>query len=56
MKTTVSYSIELLNINKLIKPTVDVFRDAVAYLIKVYEKEYDYLWNIEKSKERFNVA
>lgn len=56
MKTTVSYSIELLNINKLIKPTVDIFRDAVTYLIKVYEKEYDTLNLITQAKERFNSA
>lgn len=56
MKTTVSYSIELLNINKLIKPTVDIFRDAVTYLIKVYEKEYDTLNLTTQTKERFNSA
>lgn len=56
MKTTVSYSVELVNVNKLIRPTIDIFRNAVAYLTKVYEKEYDTLNQIEQSKSRFNLA
>ena len=56
MKTTVSYSIELLHINKMIEPTVRLFRNAVSYLIRVYEKEYDTLNLSVNRKQRFNLA
>ena len=56
MKTTVSYNIELLHINKMIEPTVRLFRNAVSYLIRVYEKEYDTLNLSVNRKQRFNLA
>lgn len=56
MKVNVSYSIELKHINKIIEPTVQLFRNAVTYIIKVYEQEYDDLDQVAiTSKEKFNV-
>lgn len=57
MKTKVSYSIELKGINRMIEPTVRLFRSAVTYLIKVYEKEYDELTSVSTDKrQRFYLA
>lgn len=56
MKTNVSYSIELIHFNKIVGPTVQLFRNAVTYIIRVYEQEYDNLYRVAiTSKEKFNI-
>lgn len=44
MEITSSYGVKLLNTGNILRPTVDIYRKAVAYLVDVANKEWD---NIE---------
>lgn len=41
MEITNSYKAKLININDCLKPTLDIYRRAVSYLIDVINKEWD---------------
>lgn len=51
MKNIVSYCVELKQVNKILKPLVEVYQKALTYCIKVVEKEYDYLSEFSKLKQ-----
>lgn len=55
MKATRSYKVKLLNINDAVRPTLDVYRQAVAFLIEVIDLEWDGL-ELLSTKERVNVV
>ena len=41
MEITSSYGVKLLNTGSILRPTVDIYRKAVAYLVDVANKEWD---------------
>lgn len=43
MKSTNSYKVKLININTSLDVTIDKYRDAVTYLIKVINSEWNYI-------------
>ena len=56
MKIISSYGVELRKQNIPIRQTLEIYRSAVRYLIKVYESVWEELAQIENSKKRFNAA
>lgn len=56
MKTVSSYAVEIRHLNKPLKQTVSIYREALAFLIGVFESEYELLSGISDAKERFNTA
>ena len=56
MKLVSSYAVQLKTLDFNIMHTVHIYRDAVAFCIDVFDKEWSSLSVIEKTKERFNSA
>ena len=56
MKIISSYGVELRKQNIPIRQTLEIYRSAVRYLVKVYESVWEELAQIENSKKRFNAA
>ena len=56
MKIISSYGVELRKQNIPICQTLEIYRSAVRYLVKVYESVWEELAQIENSKKRFNAA
>ena len=56
MKLTSSYTVELKHINKILNNTVKIYRKALAFLIDVFNSEWDSLSLIESKLNRFNYA
>ena len=56
MKIISSYGVELRKQNIPIRQTLEIYRSAVGYLVKVYESVWEELAKIENSKKRFNAA
>ena len=56
MKIISSYGVELRKQNIPIRQTLEIYRSAVRYLVKVYESVWEELDQIENSKKRFNAA
>ena len=56
MKTVSSYAVEIKHLNKPIKQTVFIYREALAFLIDVFNLEWELLSEISNAKERFNTA
>ena len=56
MKIISSYGVELRKQNIPIRQTLEIYRSAVRYLVKVYESVWEELAKIENSKKRFNAA
>ena len=56
MKIISSYGVELRKQNIPIRQTLEIYRSAVRYLVKVYESVWEELAQIEESKKRFNAA
>lgn len=56
MRITSSYGVELRKINKLIKPTIDIYRKSVDFLLVVFESVWDVLSEISNSQKQFNEA
>ena len=51
-----SYGVELRKQNIPIRQTLEIYRSAVRYLVKMYESVWEELAQIENSKKRFNAA
>lgn len=56
MVVTSSYAVEVIHINKMFKDTIKYYRNAIAYLIDIYNKEWDYLYDIKDNLERKTAA
>ena len=56
MQITSSYGVEIKKQNIPIRHTLDIFRQAVSYLIRVYEESWDELSEIGNVQKRFNEA
>lgn len=56
MKVLSSYAVEIKNFNRIFQDTINIYRKALAFLIDIYGKEWEYLSAITKQKERFNTA
>ena len=56
MKLTSSYTVELKHINKILNNTVKIYRKALAFLIDVFNSEWNSLNLIKSKLERFNYA
>lgn len=41
MQITNSYKVKLINVNDCLKPTLDIYRQAVSYFIDIINKEWD---------------
>ena len=56
MIITSSYDVELRGVKGIFTDTIKIYREALAFLIDVFFKEWDTLSSIVKAKERFNTA
>ena len=56
MKLTSSYAVQLKNIDFNIMDTVKVYREAVAFCINAFNKEWKTISLIKGEHERFNFA
>lgn len=56
MKLTSSYTVELKHINKILNNTVKIYRKALAFLIDVFNSEWDNLNLIESKLDKLNYA
>ena len=56
MRMTSSYGVEILKLNKPLKDTLRITREAVVWLLPVIEKEWENLKGISGEKRRFNAA
>lgn len=56
MNVTSSYGIEIRNMNRIFRETVGIYRKALAFLVDVYDREWDYLSVILQKQKRFNTA
>ena len=56
MQIISSYGVEIKKQNIPIRHTLDIFRQAVSYLIQVYEKSWDELSEIRNVQKRFSEA
>lgn len=52
----VSYAVELLNVNKILNPTLDIYRKAVSSLMGYLKDDWIWLSKIEDANRRFNAA
>ena len=41
MNITSSYQVQIVGTSNLFRPTLQIYREAVSYLIKVYHQEYN---------------
>lgn len=55
MKYINSYKAKLINVNDCLKPTLDIYRQAVSYLIDVINKEWNKYTDLT-AKERVNLT
>ena len=56
MKVVSSYAVEIKNLNKMFRDTVNIYRKALSFLIDVYDREWDYLSSTPQKQKRFNIA
>ena len=56
MKLTSSYTVELKQINKILNYTVKVYREALAFLIDVFDSEWEDLYLIKDKQKRAMYA
>ena len=56
MEIVSSYGAEIRKLNKPLCTTLDIYRKAVAWLIPVYEKEWETLEGQPDKNRRFNLA
>ena len=56
MEIVSSYGAEIRKMNKPLQSTLDIYRKAVAWLIPVYEREWEKLELQEDKNRRFNLA
>ena len=56
MQIVSSYGVEIKKKNIPLRPTLDIFRKAVSYLISVYEETWEELSEIRNPQKRFNEA
>lgn len=55
MTTVSSYDVEIRHLNKTLKQTVSIYREALSFLIGVFESEWELLSRISNAKEQFNT-
>ena len=56
MKVTSSYGVEIRHMNRIFKDTVTIYRKALAFLVDVYDEEWNNLEAIANKQKRFNEA
>ena len=56
MKLTNSYKAKIINKNLSLKPTLSIYREAVSFLVDVYNKEWNLINLINDKKDKFNYA
>lgn len=56
MKVVSSYGVEIKKQNIPIRHTLHIYRQAVGYLIRVYEESWEELSRIVNPQKRFNAA
>ena len=56
MQIVSSYGVEMKKKNIPLRATLDIFRQAVSYLIPVYAETWEELSEIRNPQKRFNAA
>lgn len=56
MIVTSSYDVQIVGVNKAFQPTVKIYREALAFLVDVFNKEWTNLSAIGDKLLRFNAA
>lgn len=56
MKIVSSYDAQIVGMNKVFVPTIKTYRKALAFLVDVFNKEWEYLLTFKDSFKRFNAA
>lgn len=56
MKVESSYAVEIKNVNKIFRETINIYKNAVSFCIKAFENEWDTLSSIEDTNRKYNVA
>ena len=56
MQTVSSYGVEIRKQNIPIRQTLEIYRQAVSYLMEIYEQVWTELKMIPEAKKRFNAA
>lgn len=56
MKITTSYAVEIKHASRIFDQTVQIYRDALSYLIQVMESQWPILEQMANSTQRFNWA
>ena len=52
MNIVSSYKAQIVGINKMLKPTLDIYRNALALLIPIIHTEWNDIQNIDLPKAR----
>lgn len=55
MKVTQSYKCKLINVNKSLDTTIDIFRQALSFIIDVVDKEWDTISKTNGANKRRNL-
>lgn len=56
MEIISSYRAEIRKLNQPLRATLDIYRKAAAWLIRVYDREWEVLEQEEDQNRRFNLA
>lgn len=56
MRVTSSYGVEIRHMNRIFKDTITIYRKALAFLVDVYDAEWENLETIANKQKRFNEA
>jgi hypothetical protein len=52
MKITSSYGVELLQVNKILAPTISIYRSAVAFLAGVVQENWDVIRDLGRTNKK----
>ena len=51
-----SYDVQIIGLNKIFEPTLKICREALAYLIDIFDKEWENIHAVTDAQKRFNFA
>jgi hypothetical protein len=55
MKIISSYNVQIVGMNKIFKETVGIYRNALSFLIEVFDKEWSNIQAVSEPKSRFTL-
>lgn len=56
MKITSSYGIEIKQMNKISRPAVVIYNDAISFCIDVFEKEWLNIKKLDTARRKRNIS